>query len=263
MKDAAPSPRPSAPRPQGSTPGAPGGAAPVRVTREGEIRSTTLPSLFHELSEARATGFLHVSDGNVKKSVQFGEGHVLFASSNRRDDRFSQFLLKSGVISLKSVMRALEVMNVTKDRLGEVMVRFKMLAHEDVEKWIRVQVREIVYSVFQWTRGRYSFESRTPTAETIVIGVPADVMVLEGVKRIESWARVYEEVGGLNTEYRTTREMAKITRDLPLSAEDKEILRLCDAPTSLEEICDALKHNDYDVCRSVWALLVLGALMKS
>ncbi len=211
----------------------------------------------------RVTGFLHVTEGDVKKSIQFGEGHVLFASSNQRDDRFSQFLLKSGAISLKSLMRALEVMTVTKDRLGEVMVRFKMLTNEDVEKWIRVQVREIVYSIFQWTRGRYSFESRVPSAETIVIGAPADVVLLEAVKRIESWVRVYEEVGGLNTEYRTTRDMPKITRDLPLSPEEKEILRMCDAPTSLEEICEASKLNDYDVCRAVWALLILGALMKS
>jgi uncharacterized protein DUF4388 len=231
--------------------------------REGEIRSTTIPNLFHEFSEARATGFLTLSDGDVKKSVQFGEGHVLFASSNQRDDRFSQFLLKSGAISLKSLMRALEVMIVTKDRLGEVMVRFKMLTNEDVEKWIRIQVREIVYSIFQWTRGHYSFESRTPSAETIVIGAPSDVMLFEAVKRIESWVRVYEEVGGLSTEYRTTRDMPKITRDLPLSPEEKEILRMCDAPTSLEEICEASTLHDYDVCRSMWALLILGALMKS
>ena len=258
MSHAASSSRPSSPPSHGRAPGASG-----RVMREGEIRSTTLPNLFHEFSEARATGFLHVTDGDIRKSVQFGEGHVLFATSNQRDDRFSQFLLKSGAISLKSLMRALEVMTVTKDRLGEVMIRFKMLTGQDVEKWIRVQVREIVYSIFQWTRGRYSFESRSPSAETIVIGAPADVMLFEGVKHIESWARIYEEVGGLNTEYRATRDMPKITLDLPLSSEEKEVLRMCDAPTSLEEICDASKLNDYDVCRSVWALLILGALMKS
>src|SRR5437867_2160570 len=264
MKGALNSSRAAVPSPRDRTAGTPGAPGqPGRITREGEIRSTTIPILFHELSEARATGFLNVVDGDLKKSVQFGEGHVLFASSNSRDDRFSQFLLKSGVISLKSLMKALEVMTVTKDRLGEVMVRFKMLTHEDVEKWIRVQVREIVYSIFQWTHGRYAFENRPPNAETIVIGVPGDVMLLEGVRRIDSWARVYEEVGSLNTEYRTTRDMPNLTRDLPLSPEEKEILRMCDAPTSLEEICEASKLNDYDVCRSVWALLILGALMKS
>jgi hypothetical protein len=234
-----------------------------RILREGEIRATTIPTLFHELSASRATGFLHVTDQDLKKSVQFGEGHVLFASSNQRDDRFSQFLLKSGGISLKSLMKALEVMIVTKDRLGEVMVRFKMLTKEDVEKWIRIQVREIVYSIFQMTRGQFAFEDRRPESETIVIGAPGDVIVYEGVKRIDSWVRVYEEVGGLNTEYRTTRDMDRLTRDLPLSVDEKELLRMCDVPTSLEEMCEASKMNDFDVCRSVWALLVVGALMKS
>jgi len=261
MKSGSNRARTSAPMPQGHPPAATG--QPGRIVREGEIRPTTIPSLFHDLSEARATGFLSVMDGDLKKTVQFGEGHVLFASSNQRDDRFSNFLLKSGIISLKSLMRALEVMIVTKDRLGEVMVRFKMLTPEDVEKWIRVQVREIVCSIFQWTRGRYTFESKTPSAETIVIGVPGDVMVLEGIKRIVSWARVYEEVGGLNTEYRATRDMSRVTQHLPLSPEEKEILRMCDVPTSLEEICEASKLNDYDVCCSIWGLLVLGALMKS
>ena len=88
-------------------------------------------------------------------------------------------------------------------------------------------------------------------------------MLLEGVKRIDSWVRVYEEVGGLNTEYRTTRHMERLTRDLPLSPDEKALLKMCDAPTSLEEMCEASKLNDFDVCRSVWAMLLLGALMKS
>jgi len=88
-------------------------------------------------------------------------------------------------------------------------------------------------------------------------------MVLRRIHAIGSWAAILEEVGGLHPIYRSTREMAHIPRDLPLSPEEKDILRMCDAPTSLEEMCDASKLNDYDVCRSVWAFLVLGALMKS
>src|SRR5258706_14815002 len=121
-------------------------------------------------------------------------------------------------------MRALEVMTVTKDPLGEVMVRFKMLPNDDGEKLSRVQVREIVYSIFQWTRGRYSFESRVPSAETIVIGAPADVMLLEAVKRIEDWARVYEGGGGVDTGVRTTADQPKVPRcPAPIPRETRNI----------------------------------------
>jgi hypothetical protein len=231
--------------------------------RQGEIRSATLPVLFHEYSAARATGLLTVTDHDIRKTVQFGEGHVLFASSNDRDDRFNQVLLKNDAIALKNLLKAIEVSLATKDRLGEVLVGWKMLKPADVEKWIKAQVREIILGLFSWTRGQYSFEEKMPASETIIVGVPADLMAFEGVKCIGSWARVYEQVGGLNSEYRTTKDAATISRDLPLSAEEKELLRLCDQPTSLDEMCEASALGDYEVCRSVWALLVVGALMRS
>src|SRR5436309_4840902 len=257
----------SAAQPSGAhgaaSPAHPGGAPGPRLTRDGDIRSTTIPNLFHELFAARATGLLLVIDGDNRISIQLKNGLVLFASSNQRDDRLNQYLLTSGIIGLKNLMKALEVMVATKDRLGEVLIRYKLMNQEDVEKYVRAQVCEIVYSTFQVTRGRFTFDSKPPASENITLNLSGDAVVIAGVKRIESWARVYEEVGGLNTEYRTTRDMPKSTRDLPLQPDEKEILRLCDAPTSLEEICEASKLNDYDVCRSVWAFLILGALMKS
>ncbi|HEV8701438.1 MAG TPA: DUF4388 domain-containing protein [Candidatus Polarisedimenticolia bacterium] len=236
---------------------------PPRASRDGEIRSTTIPKLFHEMSATRATGLLTVTDGPIRKSVQFKNGAVLFASSNQRDDRLNQFLLSAGIVGLTDLMKALEVMVATKDRLGEVLVRYKMLTPDQVEKYVRTQVCEIVYSTFQWTRGRFTFEEKPPASENITIGLTGDAIVIEGVKRIASWARAYEEIGGLNSEYRTTREMPAIVKDLPLSAGEKELVKQCDVPTSLEEMCESSKLPDLDVCRSVWALLLVGALMKA
>ena len=205
-------------------------ARPSGAVREGEIRSNTIPYLFHELSASRATGIFAVVEHDVRKSVQFGEGRVLFAASNHRDDRFNQLLLKENVLPLKDLLKAIEVSVMTKDRLGEVMVRYKMLTPADIEKWIKIQVREIVWSIFQWTRGRYTFETKPPGDEAITVGESGDAMVLAGVKKVVSWARVYEEVGGLNTEYRTTKDMPAIVRGLPLAPGENELLEMCDTP---------------------------------
>jgi len=233
------------------------------AARQGEVRSHTLPHLFHELGASRASGLLTVSEREIKKSVQFKDGNVQFASSTDRDDRFNQVLLKADVIPLKNLLKALEVALATKDRLGEVLVMWKMMSASDIEKWVKVQVQEIVCSLFNWTHGHFAFEPQPPAAETITLGVPADAMVIEGVRRVNSWARVYEEVGGLNTEYRATREAPAILGGLPLRPEEKALAAMCDATTSLEEMCEASKLSDYEVCKTVWALLIVGALMKS
>ncbi len=97
----------------------------------------------------------------------------------------------------------------------------------------------------------------------INLDVIGDSLVVEGIRTIRSWARMYEEVGGLNTEYMVTSKMPRITQGLPIMHEEMELLKMCAAPTSLGEMCDASQLGDFVVCRSVWTLLILGAVMKS
>jgi|SRR6267154_2247094 len=237
---------------------------PQGPPREGEIRSNTIPSLIHDLSEAGLSGVLTVTDRELRKTVQFGRGTILFATSNDRDDRLNQLLLRNKVLPLAKLLRALELALSTRDRVGEVMIKLKMMTAAEVEKWVKVQVSEIVYSIFNWSRGQYAFEDKPAPAESITLGTPGKEVVILGVRRVVSWARVYEEVGGLNTEYRATKDMTAITAGLPLVPAERDLLKQCDAaPMTLAELCESSPVGDYEVCKSVWALLVVGALMKS
>ena len=80
---------------------------------------------------------------------------------------------------------------------------------------------------------------------------------------ISSDLRVYKEIGGLNTEYLATKEMPEIMASLPLGPEDKELLHMCSNSTSLGEMCEASSLLDLQVCKTVWAFLIVGALMKA
>jgi len=238
---------------------APEGTEPLR----GEIQSRTIPNLLHDLAARRATGVLTVAGRTVRKLVEFRVGRVQFATSNDRDDRFNQILLKAGVVPVKQVLRALEIALATRDRLGEVMVRSKIMTPADIDKWVRVQVREILISLFERTTGSWTFAPGPVPAESISLDLPGDVLVIEGLRRIGSWARIYEEVGGLNAEYLATSRADEISAPLPLLPGEKRLLEMCRTPTALGEMCEASDMGDFHVCRSVWGLLIVGALMKS
>jgi len=247
-------------RPPADPPGqSPEGIEPLR----GEIQSRTIPNLLHDLASRQATGVLTVEGRTARKLVELRNGRVQFATSNHRDDRFNQILLKAGVVPVKQVIRALEIALSTRDRLGEVMVRSKMLTPADVDKWVRVQVREILFSLFERTTGSWSFAPGPVPVEDISLDLPGDSLVIEGLRRIGSWARIYEEVGGLNAEYLSTNRAAEIVAGLPLLPEETSLLEMCRTPTALGEMCEGSSMGDFDVCRSVWGLLIVGALMKS
>ena len=103
-------------------------SAPDRKTEatepmRGEIQGETIPEL--------------------RRTVLLQAGRVQFATSSDRDDRFNQVLINAGVIRLKDLLRAVEVALATRDRLGEVLVKMKMMTAADVEKHVRTQVRQI------------------------------------------------------------------------------------------------------------------------
>ena len=237
--------------------------SPASGSRQGEIRSETIPNLFHDLCVAKATGLLTVRDRDARKSIWLRDGRVLFASSSSREERLSQFLLRENVVSLENILKALEICLSTKDRLGEVMVKRQLLTQEDVDRWVRTQIQEVIYSVFNWIEGRYRFEEGKPCKESLTLDMSANAVVAEGIRRMRSWARAYEQIGGLNAEYRTTRDMPVIIKDLSMMAEEIHLLDMCDQPTTLGEMCQASPLGDLEVCHSVWWMYIVGALMKS
>jgi hypothetical protein len=230
---------------------------------QGEIRSDTVPSLFHEIHVQKATGILTVSDWEIRKTIHVRDGRVLFAGSSSREDRLSQLLLRENAISLVEVLKALEIGLSTKDRLGEVVVKRQVMTQDVIDKWVRIQVQEIIYSTFHWTQGRFRFDEGPACDERLTIDLSGDAVVAEGIRRMRSWARAYEQIGGLNAEYRTTRDMPAIIKDLPIRPEEIQLLDMCDQTTTLGEMCMASALSDLEVCHSVWWLFVVGALMKS
>jgi hypothetical protein len=244
-------------------------SAPARQTGSpegalrGEIQGSTMPEVFADLHARRATGTLVVTGASVRRTAQLQDGRVQFAASTDRDDRFNQVLVKAGVIKLKDLLRAVEIALTTRDRLGEVLVRMKMVEPGDVEKWVRAQVRGILFNMIEQSSGQWSFEPGPIPAETIRLELPAGVAAFEGVRKIPSWSRVYEQVGGLNAEYLATREAEAVASTLPLFPGERALLTLCRTPTSLGEMCEASQMGDFQVCRSVWGLLLVSALMKA
>jgi hypothetical protein len=144
-----------------------------------------------------------------------------------------------------------------------VIVKMKMLAPVEVEKGVRAQVRGILFRMIEQPSGQWSFEPGPVPPETIPLDLPAGVVAFEAVRKLASWTRAYEQVGGLNTEYLATNEAAEVAATLPLFPGEQGLLELCRTPTSLGEMCDASPMGDFQVCRSVWGLLLVSALMKS
>jgi hypothetical protein len=236
---------------------------PAPEVREGVLSTTTFPGLIYSILSQKQTGVLTITSDTALKSVFIKSGRPVFASSNDRDDRLGQIFFKAGQVSLEGLLGALERSIASRRLLGGVLVELNLIQPHDLVEGVRTQVRTILSGLFLWTRGRYRYApGALPSDEVITLKLSPGNIILEGIRRIESWERIWEAVGGLRARYRSTGRMQDLLKDLDLSLEEWTLLSHMERPTALRDLCRASSLNDFEICRLLWAFLTLGIVRR-
>jgi len=232
--------------------------------REGILSSATFPALVYSILSRDDTGVLTLTADSSEKSVYVQGGSPIFATSSDRDDRLGQVLFKSGTVSLEALMESVEVSLATGKRLGTVLVERGHIEPHGLVEGVRAQVRNIITSLFLWTRGRYRYVPGTlPTDEVITLKLSAGDIILEGIRRVESWGRIWEAVGDLDATYKTTDRVERLSRDMSLSLEEWTLLSHCEQPVRLRELCRISPIKDFSLCQFLWAMQTLGIVTRT
>jgi hypothetical protein len=229
---------------------------------EGSLAERDFPGLVQYLHEQRWSGSLTLTNAGVGKSVTVQDGRLVFASSSDRDDRLGEVLLRRGRISLRQFTDAGKAIGPGK-RLGAILVEQGILTPKDLVKAVIEHTQEIIWGAFQWTEGRYRLQEGQTSAEAITLKISTPDLIMEGVRRIESWSRVDRGVGGIAAQYQRTEDYESVLQHMNLSFEKLSILTNMHEPRTVEEICADSTLADFDVCRTLWAFRVIGVIWRS
>jgi hypothetical protein len=230
---------------------------------EGSLVERDFPSLVTAVSQDEWTGTITLTHMGVCKSVTVQSGRLVFASSTSRDDRLGDVLLRQGKITLHQYAEAGKAMAAgTGKRLGTLLVEKGALTPKDLVNGVVEQTREIIYGVFQWTEGRYRFSPGNIGAETITLKISTPELVLEGIRRVESWSRIERAVGGLDARYTRIDPAAEALQKLAVAPEKMAIAEALAGVRTVDEICSSSTLSHFEVCRTLWAFQVIGFVRR-
>ncbi len=229
---------------------------------EGSLAERDFPGLVHELYEQRWSGLLTLTHAGLGKSVTVQDGRLVFASSSDPDERLGEVLLRRGRISLRQYTDAGRAVAPGK-RLGAILVEHGILTPKDLVKAVVEHTQEIIWGGFQWTEGHYRLQQGQTSAEAITLKISTPDLIMEGIRRIESWSRVNRGVGGLAAEYRRTDDYESVLQQMNLSFEKLSILTTLHEARTVEQICADSTLADFDVCRALWAFRVIGVVRRT
>jgi len=223
---------------------------------KGNLSALPLPELLIQLRRTGSTGILSVETEGTRKAVYFHNGRVVFATSNSPNDRLGETLLRLGKISVEEYEQSLQQISHGR-RQGKVLIEMGAMAPQDLWEGVETQVREIVFSLFEWASGEFVFESTSlPQKEKVTVSFDPLVLVLEGLRRIDP-------EGALKGRYPDPGLILEGVKEADLSGlepYEKHILSMVDGHRSVSEICRESEIGDGETQKTLYALFCAGFL---
>jgi hypothetical protein len=224
----------------------------------GEIATTPIPVLMYSLLQSRETGIVSFWSRDITKSIYMQEGRVVYAASTDPDERLGESLLQRGKITARDYIEASKMIRPGR-RLGAILVELKALEPEDLIPAVQEQIKELLLELFTWTRGTYEviFKEIDPASMVAVNVGTTENLILEGIRHIRAWSSVLKGIGSIESVPVATGG-AESAYKLDLGEEEQQVLSHVNGRSTIEQICSVSYLPNFETCRILWALQVLG-----
>ncbi|HEY4485109.1 MAG TPA: DUF4388 domain-containing protein [Nitrospiria bacterium] len=229
------------------------------IPDSGRIHDHALPKVLTSLQRRKKTGVLTIHRNDQHKTLYFNDGDVVFAGSKYQDDWLGEFLLKRGRITLRQYDVVSEVVRSTRKRFGAVLVEQGWITPKDLFVEVRLQVKDIILSLFSWINGEFTFtEGALPGDEVITLKMSMPNLILEGIRRIQDFTRLRNELPPLNNVIQITTDPLILFQDIDLTDDDRKTVALIDGKNSIAQIFEQAGPPVFETLKLVHALLAIG-----
>jgi CheY-like chemotaxis protein len=126
----------------------------------GNLEDLGLGEILQIVSLSRRSGVLSLQSRGREARIIFQNGQVTRASSTTFQQNLGEVLIQKGVIDLSILKRALSIQadEGCRKLLGALMIERFGVSADAIEKVVREQIENVVYSLFAWAEGTFEFE---------------------------------------------------------------------------------------------------------
>ncbi|MBK5259285.1 MAG: DUF4388 domain-containing protein [Thermoanaerobaculia bacterium] len=224
---------------------------------EGDLSRIQLPDVLSFIAMIRGSGKLSIHHGQMDRSIVWTEGEIVFAQSNSPDHSLGHFLLRNGKITHEQYEESRK--RITPQmRHGKVLVQMGAISPKDLWWGVKNQVQEIIYSLFTWKEGKFSFHEATEdeTAERIVLQLNTSSVIMEGIRRLDESERIREKITSLDLVFMKLPEGVPDFEALDMSETEIEIFNNLDGILSVRELIGKSDLTEFEVTRILFQLVM-------
>jgi len=172
--------------------------AGVELVLAGQLGEFSVTDLMSLVNMFRKTGILCFQLAGGEKSIYFQQGEVVFATSTFPEEDLGEVLFALGKVDRATLEKARQFAT-TRTTVGKILVEKQAVSPKDLWAASRSQVENIVYNLFPYHNGSFSFLSKPLDQEQIVrLSMGTQNLIMEGLRRVDERGLFLRTIGSLD-----------------------------------------------------------------
>jgi len=226
------------------------------MTNAGKLENNPLAELIREIGAKRLSGAIRLSQSQARAVIYCEDGGIIFAASNLRAHRLSDFLRRNQLLNDEQ-MAALSPKTTDEELFGLLGQNSRM--NPDALKTIRANhISDILRAMLLWTTGEWQFDSR--------VRIAGDTRVTIDVKRLLLECARHLPASYFAARFNDPTEMLELAKNNGhagrLVPAEAFIMSRVATPTTLKDLLTISGMNEGETLRAVYGLSLAGLLVR-
>ena len=228
----------------------------------GNLKTISFSDILQLVSTGKKIGRLLTTHVSQRKELYFKNGNLISAtSSHTEEDMIGNLLVRMGKINKADLHKAVNLQQQSGRRIGAVMLELGLLTKTELGQYLKIQVEEIVYNLFSWNEGEFSFQDDLkPADDQILVNLDTMNLIMEGTRRIDEWIEIRKTLPEHNRLLRPILNPNLRGKDLTLTAEEYQVLMMIDGSKTYSDLMETSSLGDFLTAKSIYTLLNLGLI---
>lgn len=231
----------------------------------GLLEEGVLSELLLQVLLEKRSGSLHLACGSERSDLEFSAGYLVHAVTTLPGVRLGDLLVQVGLLSARDRDACLEIAALSKERMGETLLRHGLLDAESLAQGLALQLREVLARTLGWEGGVYTFTDLLPAKAVAPGSFEAPRLDPREILLDATWTLVGDPVidrllGDLTRRVRKARDGRLAYLDFRLTPADAFLLSRVDGMPTAEQLLDQAPVSRDEAKASLAGLLAVGAV---
>jgi hypothetical protein len=226
---------------------------------KGDLGEIPFPVLLHALAVHSRTVVLSIERRQVKKDVILENGVPMDCQSNLLPDTLGKFMVSRGDLTEEQNLAILAKSATSGQSFSDLLVTEGVVNPHDLYKILQQNLAKKLLDAFTWKSGTFRVSTSLPEVDS-PLKVRAPQLVLTGISKFAPESEIADAMAPFEAKkFFVHRRPPVPLKELRLSKEHQEILRLLSQGKTISELQSETGVDKNRALRLLYSLAVIGA----